>query len=259
MSKILLLLVVLFLISCSSGISYNNKVSINKIGMEPLPRWVYELPPEGDYVIGISARSFDNDSMLDAARQMAAVMKSRNKGSYAIAKSTLSSGSDIIKDARVGFLLNVSEPDETLRIYDSLTLIDETYLYDHYIALFSQTNKVIADSYCQKQILNFPQWYSKDEIKIVDDHILSYAQEGSYNLVTAWEKTAEKARYEIAKYLEKDVQGKIESTNEIFEKNIAIESTRKLIDIEITRSFIIMKNYDSLISYQVFLELKMKK
>ena len=259
MKKIFFLLILVFIMSCSSEISFMERPSIKKIKVEPLPCWAYELPVKGDYIIGISARNFDNDSMIDAARQMAAVMKSRNKGSFTIDRLALSSGSDIIKEGKAKFQLNVAEPDETLKIYNSLTLIDETYLYDHYIALFSETRTSIPESFCQKKIENLPEWYSKDEVIIEDEHILSYAQEGSYNLVMAWEKTAEKARYEIAKYLEKDVQGKVISKNENIDKNIAIESTKKLVNIEITRSFIIMRNYDSLISYQVYLELRMKK
>jgi len=259
MKQIILFIIILLLISCSSEIVLVKQPALKKMGIEPLPCWVYELPAESDYIIGVSARSFDHDSMFDAARQMAAVMKSRNKGSFTIDRFSISSGSNILREGKAVFQLNVAEPNETLRIYESLNLIDETYLYDHYIALFSETELSIPESFCQKKIINFPDWYSKDEIIIEDEYLLSHAQDGSYNLVTAWEKTAEKARYELAKYLEKEVKSIVLSQNENIEKNIAVESTKKLVNLEITRTFIIMKNYDSLISYQVYLEIKMKK
>jgi len=249
---------VILLFACSSQFSELEKPVLNKIELEPLPGWLYELPTQGNYVIGISARNYDPESMQEAARQMAAIIKSRNRGSFTIDRYARTSGSDLLKEGNIRFQLNVSEPDETLRIYDSLNLIDETFLFDHYIALFSESEITIDQFYCQKSILNFPDWYKQDEIVIVDDQILCYTQDSSYNLVTAWEKTAEKARYQLAGYLEKDVQGKLISKNEEIEKQIAIESTKKLVNLEITKSFILMKNYDSLISYQVFMEMRTK-
>jgi hypothetical protein len=249
---------VVLLFACSSQFPELEKPVLKKIELEPLPGWIYELPANGNYVIGISARNYDSESMQEAARQMAAIIKSRNRGSYAIDRYARTSGSDLLKEGNILFQLNVSEPDETLKIYDSLNLIDETYLFDHYIALFSETEATIDQFYCQKRILNFPDWYKRDEIVIENDQILCYAQDSSYNLVTAWEKTAEKARYQLAGYLEKNVQGKIISKNEEIEKQIAVESSQKLVNLEITKSFILMKNYDSLISYQVFMEMRTK-
>jgi len=252
-------LFLLVLISCSTGIIYQERPSINKLKIEPLPCWVYELPPGTNYVIGISAKTFDRESMLDSARQMAAVMKSRNKGSFTIDKLAITSGSEFHKEGNSRFKLNVAQPEETLNIYNSLQLVDETFLYDHYLALFSVTDVIPPESYYQKKIANFPEWYKRDEIEIGKDHVISYAKGSSYNLVNAWEKTAEKARYELAKYLEKNVQSIVLSKDENIEKKIALESAKKLVDLEISRSFIILKNFDSLISYQVYMELKMRK
>lgn len=263
MRKVLNLLIAviaaLILLSCSTSYYPQAKPVLNKVGMEALPCWLYQLPEDGDYVVGISTRNFDLDSMQDAARQMAAVMHSRNAGSFTINKFARTSGSDRLKEGSGEFRLNVAEPETTQKIYDRLNLVDETYLYDNYIALFSLLNDDIDESYCKKQVMNFPEWFKNDDIIITDDTILSHSYESSHDLTTAWEKAAEKARLQLAKYLEKDVQSYVLSRDENIKKQIAIESSRKLLNMDISRSFIIMKNFDSLISYEVYLEMRMEK
>lgn len=247
------------LVSCSSASPVQTEPVLKKVGMEALPCWLYQLPEEGDYVVGIAPRNFDKESMQDAARQMAAVMHSRNAGSFTINKFARTSGSDRYKEGTGRFRLNVAEPETTQKIYERLNLIDETYLYDNYIALFSLVTKEIAESYCKKQVQNFPGWFKKDDIILSDDAIFSHSFESSHDLTTAWEKAAEKARLQLAKYLEKDVQSYVLSRDENIEKQIAIESSRKLLNMNISRSFILMKNFDSLISYEVYLEMRMEK
>jgi hypothetical protein len=256
---IIAIMATFILLSCSSSPPAQAEPVLKKVGMEALPCWLYQLPEEGDYVIGIAPRNFDRESMQDAARQMAAVMHSRNAGSFTINKFARTSGSDQLKEGTGRFRLNVAEPETTQKIYNRLNLIDETYLYDNYIALFSLISNEIDESYCQKQVINFPEWFKKDDIIISDDVILSHSFESSHDLTTAWEKAAEKARLQLAKYLEKDVQSYVVSQDEKIEKQIAIESTRKLLNMNIFRSFILMKNFDSLISYEVYLEMRMEK
>lgn len=251
------LTIVLF--SCYSAAPIQSAPVLKKVGMEALPCWLYQLPAEADYVVGIATRNFDQEAMLDAAKQMAAVMHSRNAGSFTITKFARTSGSDRLKEGKVRFQLNVAEPETTQKIYENLNLIDETFLYDNYIALFSIENTQIDESYCKKQVQNFPEWFKKDNIIINEDAILSHSYESSHNLTLAWEKAAEKARLQLAEYLEKDVQSYVLSRNENIEKQIAIESSRKLLNMNISRSFIVMKNFDSLISYEVYLELNMER
>jgi hypothetical protein len=259
MRRIIILFFLFLLIGCSSQFPVKNSPVMKKMELNALPCWIYELPAEGDYVIGISTRSFDEFSMQESARQMAAIIRSRNKSSFTINKFARTSGSDNLKEGNTLFQLNVAEPEKTRKVFENLKLIDETFLFDNYIALFSETENSIDESYCKKQVMNFPQWFKEDKLTVTDTEILSCSKAGSYNLATAWEKAAEKARFQLAEYLEKDVQSSVISNNEVIEKQIAIESTRKLIDISIPRSFIILKNIDSLISYEVYLELRMNK
>ena len=256
---LLLLLIISFSLGCASQKPIFKETIFHKMEYIQVPLWAYSPPAQSDYVIGISTKSFDEEAMRDAARQMAAVMKSRNTGSYTIEKFAMTTTSNIIKDGKSVFKLNVGSPEEAERIYNSLHLVDEAYLYDFYLGLFSESQTEIAESYKEKRIFNFPDWYKKDQIIDEGNIIISYASDRSYNLVTAWEKTAEKARFGLAKYLEKDIQGALISKDEEIDKRIAIESTRKLAKMHIKRSFIVTEIYDSLIGYKVYLEMEMKK
>ncbi|MCK4653434.1 MAG: hypothetical protein KAU01_03215, partial [Candidatus Cloacimonetes bacterium] len=150
-------------------------------------------------------------------------------------------------------------PEETKRIYETLQLVDEAFLYDFYIALFSEIKTNIPASYRKKYVSNFPQWYEGDKIVVESDKIIGYTSSSSSNLVSAWENAAENARLEIAKYLEKEVQSALISKDEEIEKSIVLETSKKLIKMNITRSFVSSELRDNLRSYKVYLELVMIK
>ncbi len=264
MQKIINLILILFffVIGCSAPnyYEYYEKESVHKIEMEKLPEWVYNLPVEGDYVVGISKKSFEKEKMIESAKQMAAVSKSRNTGSFAIEKFASKDSEDILKEGKVKFRLNVSSsPKEIENIFDNLNLVDETFFFDYYLGLFSTKRNDVEDVYKKKYISNQPEWFSGEKIKIEEKIIFSYSFASSYDLIIAWEKAAEQTRLAIANYLEKEVQGIVESTNENIEKIIALETAKKIEKMEIIRSFIISEMKDSLLSYKVFLEMKMER
>ncbi len=258
----LIFILLFFVIGCSTHQSYEyyEKESVHKIKMRKLPEWVYNLPIEGDYVVGISKKSFEKEDMIESAKQMAAVSKSRNTGSFAIEKFVSKDAEDILKERKVKFRLNVSSsPREIENIFDRLNLVDETFFFDYFIGLFSTKRNDVEDVHKKKYISNQPEWFSEEKIKIEENKILSYSSASSYDLIIAWEKASEKTRLAIANYLEKEVQGKVESTNENIEKIIALETAKKIEKMKITKSFIVSEMKDSLLSYKVFLEMKMER
>ncbi|MCK4311713.1 MAG: hypothetical protein KAW88_03145 [Candidatus Cloacimonetes bacterium] len=261
MKKIVIFLIVILLFGCASQQREHWKSeTIHKIETTQLPAWVYELPTEGDFIIGISRKSFEFDKMKDSAKQMAAVVKSRNTASYSIDKFASLTTEEILREGKAVFKLNVSaSPEETKRIYESLQLVDETFLHDFYIALFSEMKTGIPTSYRKKYVSNFPQWYEGDKIVVESNKIISYVHSSSSNLVSAWENAAENARLEIAKYLEKEVQSALISKDEEIKKSIALETRKKLLKMKITRGYISSELRDNLRSYKVYLELVMIK
>lgn len=259
MKKILLMFVII-LLGCASHKSEKVQTKIvKKIEQEALPAWVYEIPAGKDYVVGIASRTVDAEQMKDAAKQMAAIILSRNKASYTIEKAASTEKEEIGQSGSAKFKLNVSaSPQETQRIYQNLQVVDETFFYDFYLALFSETPDTLAGSYTSKYITNFPDWYEADGLKIVDSQIRSYAAESSSNLVNAWQKAAETARFELAKYVEKTVQSELLSENENITRKIAIETRLKMEEMHITRSFITSELQDNLRSYKVYLEMVLR-
>ena len=96
MRKVLISFVLFCLILAFFGCSSNkvskeekketSKTTIYKPENVKVLKWVFEKLETGDFVIGISPKSFDYDKMVEAARGMAAVIKGRNIGSYSISK-----------------------------------------------------------------------------------------------------------------------------------------------------------------------------
>lgn len=259
MNKLLLVTVLFVLLGCASQTEFEEVKMIHKIEYPFLPGWVYELPA-GEYVIGIAKKSFDENEMKDAAKQMAAVMKSRNEASYSIEKFASTTTEDLLRDGKAEFRLNVSaSPETTQNIYETLKMVDEVFFFDYYLTLFSLQNDSVAEKHKNRFVTSFPDWYEKDKITVESSQIISHASGSSFNLVNAWETSAENARMEIAKYLEKDVQTALISVDEEMEKLLALETTKKLIEMKIKKCFISSELHDNLRSYKVLMEMVMEK
>ena len=254
-----LFLIFIFIVSCVSEQQIVEKKEIKKIEKMSLPAWIYELPPGDNFIIGIAGKSIYEDQMKDAAKQMAAVMHSRNRSSYTISKRAATDKEDYLGGGSAGFNLNVSSsPEETRRIYDSLVTLDEVDYYGYFITLYSDGKAILSDKFKKRYVANSPKWFENNGLKLDGDIILSYASTSSSDLITAWENAAEQARFEIAEYLEKNVQSSLTNKNDQIEKKYAIETRRKLSHLKISRSFITSQLYDNLRSYKVYLELTAK-
>ena len=247
----IIFLFISLLLGCASQKSAEKEVkTIKKIEKMSLPAWAYDLPENGDFVIGISSRSIYEDQMKDAAKQMATVNHSRNKASYTITKSAATSKEEYLSGGSAQFKLNVSsDPEETQRIYENLKLVDEFLYYEFYLALYSENSSELTESCKTQYVANFPDWYKNEGLKVENGKVRCYATESSSNLVSAWDKAAEKARFEIAKYLEKNVQSELTNKNEDITKKYAIETRLKLAELQISRSYITSELFDNLRPY----------
>ena len=257
-NAILYVLVLLLFTGCATHKEIYKQETQDRLEIPPLPKWIYNTPD--NYVVGISQKSMNSDEMHEAAKQMAAVMKSRNDASYTIEKYAATTSDNTLKSNITEFKLNVSSsPQKTEQIYNSLELIDSIEALGYFIGLFSSTNIEINVSYRKPYIQRIPEYFEKDKLEISDNTVNCYKTVSSSSLILAWENAAEEARYEIAKYLEKKVQSAIINVDEIIEKRIALETSEKLSMMKLKSSYITTELKDNLRLFKVCHEMEISK
>ena len=84
MKNVIILILLLIIGGCATHNEIYRQKTQDKLEIPPLPKWVYNTPD--NFVVGISQKSMNSDEMEEAAKQMAAVMESRNHASYTIEK-----------------------------------------------------------------------------------------------------------------------------------------------------------------------------
>ncbi len=260
MKIVIILILTLFIIAgCATHNEIYRQTTQDKFEVPSLPKWVYNTPE--NFVIGISQKSMNSDEMQEAAKQMAAVMESRNYASYAIEKYAATSTENTFKSNVTEFRLNVSSsPQKTEQVYNSLELVDSIETLGYFIGLFSSTNMDINVSYKKLYIQRIPEYFEKDNLEISDNTINCYKTVSSSSLILAWENAAEEARYEIAKYFERKVQSAIINIDdEITEKRIALETSEKLSEIKLKTSYITTELKDNLRLFKVFHEMELSE
>ena len=257
-NAILYVLVLLLFTGCATHKEIYKQETQDRLEIPPLPKWIYNTPD--NYVVGISQKSMNSDEMHEAAKQMAAVMKSRNDASYTIEKYAATTSDNTLKSNITEFKLNVSSsPQKTEQIYNSLELIDSIEALGYFIGLFSSTNIEINASYRKPYIQRIPEYFEKDKLEISDNTVNCYKTVSSSSLILAWENAAEEARYEIAKYLEKKVQSAIINVDEIIEKRIALETSEKLSMMKLKSSYITTELKDNLRLFKVCHEMEISQ
>jgi len=258
-NAILYVLVLLLFAGCATNIEIYKQETQDRLEIPPLPKWVYNTPE--NFVIGISQKSMNLDEMHEAAKQMAAVMESRNDGSYTIEKYAATSNENTLKSNITEFKLNVSSsPQKTEQVYNSLELVDSIEALGYFIGLFSSTNMEINASYKKPFIQRIPEYFEKDNLEISDNTINCYKTVSSSSLILAWENAAEEARYEIAKYLEKKVQSAIINIDDVItEKRIALETSEKLSEMKLKTSYITTELKDNLRLFKVYQEMEVSQ
>ncbi len=256
--KIILTLILFIIAGCATHKEIYRQETRDRFEIPLLPKWVYNTPD--DFVVGISQKSMNSDEMQETAKQMAAVMESRNHASYTIEKYAATSSENILKSNVTEFKLNVSSsPQKTKGIYNSLELVDSVEALAYFFGLFSTNNKEIEASYKRSDIRRNPLYFEKDKLEISGNTITCFKTVSSSSLVLAWEKAAVEARSEIAKYLEKKVQSAIINTDEITEKRLALETSKKLSRMKLKASYITTELKDNLRLFKVYHEMEIRK
>lgn len=254
---------VFFLISLILGCGSANYIEEqgtpkHKIHTESLPKWVHSLPSGIEYVVGISKLTYDEDKCIDAAKQMAAVMMSRNKSSFSIDKFAIEASEDVMQSGKASFTLNVSaSPNRTNRIYNELVLIDSVKYQGNFIGLFSTMQTQLPAEYNECKVASVPD--IRPEIEETKNNIVVWTEGSSADLTTAWEKAADNGRTKIAGFLSNTVSGSVVSMNELTKKNIAVETSEIIKNLKISESFIQSELYVGLPLYRVYHKMTMEK
>ena len=249
---------ILIMCSCTTNNQIYKQQTQDRFEIAPLPKWVYTTPE--NFVVGISQKSMNSDEMKEAAKQNAAVMKSRNQASYTIDKYASTSSDHTLKSNATEFKLNVSSsPQVTEQIYNSLVLVDSVEVLGYFIGLFSATKGELNTSFKSTTIMKIPKLFENNKLEVKANKVICYKTVRSSSLVLAWNNAAEEARYEIANYLEKKVQSAIINTDEITEKRIALETSEKLSKMKLMKSYITTELIDNLRLFKVYHEMEISK
>lgn len=225
-----------------------------KLKIPLMPDWFLNQQ-NSEFCIGLSKKSFDRDNMIDGAKQMAAVMKSRNQSSYSIKKYAKSESDNFHQNGSADFHLEVSsDPAVPQKIYDTLTLIDSFFINDNFVGLFSQTDITINNS---KNLPNFPDWSLNKELRIENNRAISLGKATSASLTPAYEAAVQNAREKILSYYITSVNSAIINIDDNLQSDVSVESAGKLVSININHCFVTSMFRDGLFSYEVQIEMEM--
>ncbi|MBT4334046.1 MAG: hypothetical protein HOD64_12310 [Candidatus Cloacimonetes bacterium] len=257
-NAIIFIFVLLIFTGCATHKEIYKHETQDRLEIPPLPKWVYNTPD--NFVVGISKKSMNYSEMVEAAKQMAAVMESRNNASYTIEKYAATSSDNILKSNVTEFKLNVSSsPQKTKEIYNSLKLVDSVEVLGYFLGLFSISGMEVDATLKRSSIQRIPDYFAKDKLEVMQNTLICNRTVSSSSLVLAWENAATEARYEIAKYLEKEVQSAIINTDDITEKRIALETSEKLSQMKLKASYITTELNDNLRLFKVYHQLEIVK
>lgn len=256
----LLIITIIIVVGCSQNrIISEYKKQTDYTDIE-VPNWLLQIPD--GYEIGISKIVRDTLQYRNAAKEFAAVMKSRNNSSYAIYNFAQHNTESLLKNKKAELKINVSSnPEKAHEFFKSMQLLNSNNFYGYFIGLFacnSNNQTLISEKFIEIQPQK-PEWF-KNNIEIDNSIVYANAKASSSNLIDAWQKAAEHARLNIARYKQKDVKGMINSNNKKTDRIVAVETSKKISNLNIVKSHIIKKLIDSsLTSYEVFLQVKVGK
>ncbi|MCD4819832.1 MAG: hypothetical protein K8S23_14200 [Candidatus Cloacimonetes bacterium] len=254
MKNAILLALIFFLLGCSSANHFQFEPYLPKTQHAELmlPAWLTNFPDSPDYVLGVSYLENDRLKMEGAAKEFAAVQINRNKNSIIISKHARSYSD------QAQFEVNVSSSIDSLKnCYEELDMIENVVINNYFLALFklkSAINIHYDKKLISNQTVSKPDWFSENHI-IENEHIFSFSQSSSENLIFAFEKAFEICRIQIADYLEKNIKSILTNRGKYNEKYVAIETDMLLSNLIISNIFISSKTYDSLSAYTVYVKM----
>lgn len=226
-----------------------------KLTIPLVPDWFLNQQ-NNNYCIGFALKSYDRETMKDGAKQMAAVMKSRNNSAYSIKKYAKTDSDNFNQNGSADFQLEVStDPTVPQKIYDKLTLIDSFFINDNFVGLFSESEIKVNKT---KTLPHFPDWASNKELRIEKNRAISVGKATSASLIPAYEAAVQNAREKILAYYITSVNSAILNIDESMQSEVAVESSGKLVSMQINHCFVTTMFRGGLYSYEVQVEMEME-
>ncbi|MCF7918409.1 MAG: hypothetical protein K9N06_00665 [Candidatus Cloacimonetes bacterium] len=227
-----------------------------------IPAWFLELPA-GDYVIGISKLSFMNLEMEMAAFQNAVVSYCRNHSSYIVNNQAIRESEILMASGEARFRVIVSsEPQMLQAASEKLVKLDSFWFYDNYIGLYGWADAAFDKRRLGIEIIEEPdaaepEWYSA-ELRRNEDKLTAAAAGISFDAISAWAKAQDAVRIRLAEYLETDVSGSVYHINEMEDRLITLETTKRMGAMNLKRCY--MRRYlgSGGPGYTVYLQMEMQ-
>lgn len=226
------------------------------------PAWLWQIPA-GGYVVGISyADTFYSDGAEDFARDFAAVSLSRNHSSYIVDKEMVLSLAmqEEIDWTKVSFNVVVSSDIDFLyRASEGLKMLDSYEVNGYLIGLFGFIDGSAASAKSFMDAGNIPDWTNALSVYTTGNTLYSVAGSHQVSLLDAWNMAQELALRQIAQYRLQKVVANVRATEDIMQRNLAIETVTRSQNVYLDRCFIIPLKQGNNVSYKVFLQLKGEK
>ena len=252
-------LIVFFFQGCISQMDKPiEPIKENNLNPASLSAWINQLPGD-NFVIGIAKKTNDANRMIESAKQMAAVMMNRNKNSFVIKNYAMIEKENLTKSGSAKFELNVGSTKDLQKIYEKLELVDYSIAYGYFLGLFSIDGRDVSNKTKIENPLEKPSWFDEGIFSDGENTVICHTKATSYNLVTAWEKAAEKSRQKFAEYITKNVQSVILSNNEQIRADVAVETRLMLKNLQINKSYFVPHCKNGIWRFDVYFEMIMEK
>lgn len=227
-----------------------------------IPSWILNVPAESLLSIGVSKKTKDNETMIEAARQQAAILLSRNKAAISITNSAyFDKETEKSEESETVSFEHTASADTSLlmMLADSLQVLDHAYINDYYIGLFGINPVSITNRYITYRTLDNMIARFSEPIRRENCYLYANGFSRSADLSEAIENSFEKAQIQLSKYLRINTQSLTKVENDVVTNTVLLETTQRLDNIRLSCIYLRAIKQDNRISYLANTEIEMRK
>lgn len=263
MNKTLMILCVLILLSACTG-NKARKVAVDPVLPESgipfeAPAWLWQIPA-GSYAVGFGYSDTFFSSRADSvAKEFAAVSLSRNHSAFVVDKEALYTwASETQSDwssARINLVVS-SDIDYLKRAHRNLQMVDAVDVQGYRIGLFGFIDGGVDKATRPMRSEEMPDWCVDESTTQKGNTIYCVASGVAASLPDAWNLAQEKALRLIGKYRVQKVKAIFETTDDIGQRRLAVETVTRSYKAYFDKSFIVPMRKETLSSYKVYVRLR---
>lgn len=263
MKKTIILLCVVLLIGACSSHKAKKPLPASPPETEYLgfnaPAWLWQIP-SGSYAVGFGfTDTFYSNRADSLAREFAAVSLSRNHSAFVVDKQAVYNWASASQSdwSSAGIKVVVSaDMDYLKRANRTLKVIEAVDLQGYRIGLFGFIDGSVDNSAKPMRIEELPPWCVDESTELKGSTVICVASAVAASLPDAWNLAQEKALSLIGKYRIQKVRALFDSTDDIGQRRLAVETVTKNYKAYLDKSFIVPQRKEKLISYRVYIQLK---